>query len=197
MADFVGLREDIRVLNDLHSDYLLYPGHKTVNVSTDSLILMQRQRGGSGIAPKRLMQILHTQHPLGNFVQGERYVNVVAQQVMNDAFGQPDKGWNVEMSRHLTTGFQGLLTAATLCKEVRTYGFVSSPQAGSVPYHYYGEKAGTANDKGKHATYDEEKDFWRMIATNSDIDATDKAVFPGFPALKCGPERSTALLQLF
>mmetsp|Transcript_57108 Transcript_57108/g.105592 ORF Transcript_57108/g.105592 Transcript_57108/m.105592 type:complete len:345 (+) Transcript_57108:87-1121(+) len=197
IADYVGTREDVRVLNDQQSDYLIYPGHLTLNISANAILVMQRQRGGSGIRPYRLMQMLHEMHPMGNFVQGDRYVNLVGQQVMDNAFGQPESPWNVQMSRHLTTGFQGILMAATLCKEVRTYGFVNSPHTDAAPYHYYGEKMGNAAEKGKHATYDQEKLFWRMIATNSDIDATDKAVFPGFPALQCDPfQHYTALLRL-
>mmetsp|Transcript_60800 Transcript_60800/g.144878 ORF Transcript_60800/g.144878 Transcript_60800/m.144878 type:complete len:348 (-) Transcript_60800:97-1140(-) len=196
LAQFVGTREDIRILNDEDADYMLRPDRWNLDVLPDKVHILQRQKG-SGMLLSRVLEKLRKTHPSGNFLEGDRYVNIVGQQIMHHIFGKPAEVYQHGMERHLTTGLHGIVIAASLCTEVRTYGFVKSAFADSAPYHYYGaRKKGTANDKGKHSTYLQEKQLWRMMATNGDVDSTDKAVFPGFNGIKCSLHNSyNSLLQ--
>jgi len=85
-----------------------------------------------------------------------------------------------------TTGTLGLLVAMSMCEEIRAYGFALTPASYDVPHHYYGEAVADAvHGDGAHETALKEKNIWRELATNSDVDETDVSIFPGFKGVNC------------
>lgn len=81
-----------------------------------------------------------------------------------------------------TSGAMGMLVAMSLCDEVQGYGMAITPNAASGAYHYYEDAA-----KSVHLSLGPEKALWRRIASNTDtdIDAKDVVVIPGFAQMQC------------
>mmetsp|Transcript_60646 Transcript_60646/g.144473 ORF Transcript_60646/g.144473 Transcript_60646/m.144473 type:complete len:365 (-) Transcript_60646:65-1159(-) len=194
VARHVGSREDFRVLNDQQSNWIHHPARLHLEFSPDAVYVLQRQE----IKGRNHLHQIVDMHPLGTFLEGDRYLTKVAEEIMQQVFGSPNVTFHGKAHRHMTTGFHGMLLAASLCKEVRAYGMASSVNGASAPYHYYGamKEGTTANDVQNHPTYNEERELWRMLATNSDLNSTDKAVFPGFSGVECNHLNSyNAFLQ--
>jgi len=85
-----------------------------------------------------------------------------------------------------TTGMLGVMLAMTMCDEVRAYGFPLTTGNQKAPFHYYGwQKNGRADRNFEHEGAGFEKELWRRLATNADVDATDVSVVPGFKRLNC------------
>mmetsp|Transcript_17378 Transcript_17378/g.40541 ORF Transcript_17378/g.40541 Transcript_17378/m.40541 type:complete len:340 (-) Transcript_17378:36-1055(-) len=103
-----------------------------------------------------------------------------AQQLMAGFYGEA--GW-----RKLTTGFLSVLITMAVCDEVRAYGFPETPASKDAPFHYFGPlKTGSASQNAIHeGTASEEKQLWRAISLNDDVDDTDVAVLPGWNSLRC------------
>jgi hypothetical protein len=84
----------------------------------------------------------------------------------------------------VTTGAVGMAIALATCDEVRAYGMADSATAADAPYHYWGEKH-FGLPEHHHKTFNAEKDLWRRLASNSDVDSTDVAVIPGLSRVEC------------
>lgn len=84
----------------------------------------------------------------------------------------------------VTTGAVGMAVALATCDEVRAYGMADSSTASSAPYHYW-DPTHFGLDDNHHRTFNAEKDLWRRLASNSDVDATDVAVIPGLSRVQC------------
>mmetsp|Transcript_44587 Transcript_44587/g.105705 ORF Transcript_44587/g.105705 Transcript_44587/m.105705 type:complete len:365 (+) Transcript_44587:132-1226(+) len=199
LVDYVGSRDDIRLLNnDLAAS--LKNIEKGVPGSPSALyvlprivehpgLLLQERLNGTRIEQSsnaKFMVPAREAHPELHIVPGHQDMQTLSNQIMSDIFGRVSKP-HFRWDRKLTTGFYGIMYAMALCDEVYAYGFVTSPGAASAPYHYYGTmKKGSANDKQTHETYDQEKELWRMVAKNShDAADTDRSVMSGFHALHC------------
>jgi hypothetical protein len=89
-----------------------------------------------------------------------------------------------EQNPNPTSGALGIVTALSMCHEVRAYGFVNGNASSQAPYHYYG----TAGDHSlDHASFNVEKELFRQLATNpsDEIDKTEALTMPGFSTTPC------------
>mmetsp|Transcript_7998 Transcript_7998/g.17833 ORF Transcript_7998/g.17833 Transcript_7998/m.17833 type:complete len:354 (-) Transcript_7998:75-1136(-) len=189
---YVGSREDFRILNDQQSMLLSHPERVRFEVLPDTIYVLTKQ------GPRTMIMFdeIYDLYPQANFLEGDRYLTKVAEGVMQATFGDPEVSYRGEKERHITTGFHGVLMAASLCKEVRTYGMMSTSELGSSsPYHYYNDIGGHADDTQKHPTYNEERELWRLLGTNRDKDDSDRASFPGFCSLECEPNTYNPFLR--
>mmetsp|Transcript_6938 Transcript_6938/g.12334 ORF Transcript_6938/g.12334 Transcript_6938/m.12334 type:complete len:346 (-) Transcript_6938:163-1200(-) len=191
-AAFAGLHDDIRVLQHEATYHLLTSALRVrLSHSQDTVYVAQRINKKASRAYTRWKDAPRSYQDL-HVALGSFDVQKVSQQVLHKAYGHPPDGaYGPDKERFVTTGFLGIVLAMAMCDEVHAYGFLDSPTSVVAPYHYYGTKSSkTMSDLDDelnhyHPTYDQEKHFWRVTATNRDGDATDISVIPGFSSLKC------------
>jgi len=185
LADQVGSRDDIRVLNGEQADFLqhsrTYGKYLLHGLSTpDTVFLWQRL----GPMRERSLHALHqavAMVPDAHLMLGDRRIQDLSNAIMHELFHGPKE-------RKLTTGFFCIILALVMCHKVMLYGFVESNASKIAPYHYYGGmKTGTANDKYLHRTMDQEKHLWKLASTNGEeSELSDISILQGVSELKCG-----------
>mmetsp|Transcript_51118 Transcript_51118/g.94608 ORF Transcript_51118/g.94608 Transcript_51118/m.94608 type:complete len:344 (-) Transcript_51118:35-1066(-) len=164
LKDHVGERDDVRILNlklsgfggpDKKFDHYMSP-----NTTSEFPVFVPR-RAAALKDPAR-----------------------VADKMLRGTFGNMDGP-----GRAQTTGLQGVVLAMSLCDQVWAYGFPDTPNSVDAPFHYFGEMkqgSASANPEPVHAKVAHlEKRLYSMMAINSDVNASDVAVIPGFRSLQC------------
>mmetsp|Transcript_46429 Transcript_46429/g.110631 ORF Transcript_46429/g.110631 Transcript_46429/m.110631 type:complete len:597 (+) Transcript_46429:111-1901(+) len=181
LSEFVGERDDIRVLNHKTSEELF---HGNMSFSQNTTYLLIRSKGGWEKEQLRAMP-----NPKSVWFPSDKVMSL-ALNLLNykdfTLFGGPGGSANP------TTGTLALLAALSVCDEVRAYGFAQSRASHTAPFHYYGElKTGHASQGHylEHASSGEEKDIWQRLSVSSDATTTDVSVIPGFPRLQSCPVR--------
>jgi len=170
-APFVGTRDDIRIVNG-EFGIRVQQGLMKVKPGTEYVLLRA--------LPKQLEQALeaHGQHSEAHVVLGSPKLGLSALGLLNRMYGV-DRGM-------MTSGFLGVGLAMTLCDEVKAYGFAETPGTHTAPFHYYGEqRTGTADRNIHHKLAVKEKEFWKQVAMNDDVDTTDVTLLPGTRTLNC------------
>mmetsp|Transcript_17070 Transcript_17070/g.39846 ORF Transcript_17070/g.39846 Transcript_17070/m.39846 type:complete len:345 (-) Transcript_17070:49-1083(-) len=165
LTDHVGSRDDIRILNFMLSGFggpdKKFDHYVSPNTSTEFPVFV----------PRRAAVL---KDPLK-----------VAETMMRGTFGDMDGP-----GRAQTTGLQGVLLAMSLCEQVFAYGFPDTENSAHAPFHYFGKMqhgSANVNPEQVHAKVAHlEKRLYTMMAINSDVNASDVAVIPGFRTLQCG-----------
>mmetsp|Transcript_24530 Transcript_24530/g.56539 ORF Transcript_24530/g.56539 Transcript_24530/m.56539 type:complete len:614 (-) Transcript_24530:55-1896(-) len=174
LADQVGSREDVRILNRLNGEKFMANDSKRMaqgvvyvlsrhspdeaqsrwNINGDERFVFNR-RGINGKSPEEAATLM-------------MWLEFREQAVVDNP----------------TTGMMGMMLAMTLCDEVRAYGFPVTTGNAKAPFHYYGlQKFLRADRNFEHEVAGFEKELWRRVATNSDVDEADVSVVPGFKRL--------------
>mmetsp|Transcript_49645 Transcript_49645/g.91654 ORF Transcript_49645/g.91654 Transcript_49645/m.91654 type:complete len:334 (+) Transcript_49645:87-1088(+) len=164
LLEIVGSRDDVRILNFKLSGFgrrdQKYDHYNSPNSTTQFPVFL----------PKR--------------AEALRDPAKLAEKLMEATFGHlqgPGKAH--------TTGLEGVLLAMLLCDQVWAYGFPVTQNSAKAPFHYFGDmRHGSANENPEHMHAKVaalEKSLYNMLAMNSDVNASDVAVIPGFNALRC------------
>lgn len=168
---FVGERDDIRIVNGEFGQRVLKE-KMTLTPGTEYVILRP--------LPRQLDDALRAQdrHEEAHIVLGNPKLGGSTTPLLFRMFGN-EKGM-------ATSGFLGVGLAMTLCDEVRAYGFAETPMSHRSTFHYYGDqRSGQADRNPQHKLAAKEKQFWRMVALNDNVNTTDVSVLPGTRKLNC------------
>jgi len=199
LDEFVGRKDDVRILNNKKGEVLKLPRlgkrlpgspqalYVLARLHEVPLNLMRLERNASDNSfVTKVLADTQSAHPEAYFVAGNPTVQAVGNAAMHSVFGSSGSKAGFKTERYLTTGFYGMLLAMGICDEVQAYGFVHSDWSSNAPYHYYGKlKDGSADNTQSHKTYDEEKQLWQQVARNRDSAHSDVTVLPGFRLLDC------------
>mmetsp|Transcript_63078 Transcript_63078/g.150337 ORF Transcript_63078/g.150337 Transcript_63078/m.150337 type:complete len:634 (-) Transcript_63078:305-2206(-) len=171
-TETVGERDDIRIVNGEFGERVLQ-GEMKVEPGTEYVILRPLH--------KQLDQATEAQgeHEEAHIVLGSGQLAKSAMPLLSHFYQEGLKGM-------LTSGFLGIGLALTLCDEVRAYGFADTPGSDAAPFHYFGDKKeGSANRNPQHRLANKEREFWRKVSLNADVNTTDVSVLPGVRQLRC------------
>mmetsp|Transcript_10511 Transcript_10511/g.23880 ORF Transcript_10511/g.23880 Transcript_10511/m.23880 type:complete len:339 (-) Transcript_10511:47-1063(-) len=187
LQSFVGSRDDVRMLNHQSVQPLL---GKRLPLENATVYLLNRHRASDWLSTVMVKGIAR-HNPLLHLAFGnDTILTTTARRLIVQQYGTTIHDKERLSTGVLTSGYQGVFLAMTLCDEVRAYGFPNTPMSGQSPFHYYGAlQKGNAsvNEEPVHrGIADHEKQLYRRLAMNSDIDATDVAIIPGFSSLRCG-----------
>jgi len=176
-TQFVGARDDIRILNGNFNYNMFWP-KPPIQLNNHTVYVLQRIYADEETSLWASIDKNIKDRPWLRVLTGSKQVEDVAHDALVAAYGN--------VAKKLTTGFMGAFLALSICDEVRAYGFAETPNSPSAPFHYFGElKKGSASQNDVHVTASREKLFWRGVATNLDVDTTDVAVVPGYRRLQC------------
>mmetsp|Transcript_27020 Transcript_27020/g.62417 ORF Transcript_27020/g.62417 Transcript_27020/m.62417 type:complete len:311 (+) Transcript_27020:87-1019(+) len=179
-AEAVGYRDDIRIVNNKVGTSISLLQSQSHALDKGALYLLNRF--AANLDNETLAEFNST-YPGALFSAGDAHLmHEEAHEILAHVFGHSSTNGVT------TTGFEGVILAMSICDEVHAYGFPDTSSSKSAPFHYFGDLTGSAseNKERKHAAVAAlEKKFYRMVASNSDIDATDTVVIPGFNGLSC------------
>eukprot|EP00403_Amphidinium_massartii_P001257 CAMPEP_0178381750 /NCGR_PEP_ID=MMETSP0689_2-20121128/6147_1 /TAXON_ID=160604 /ORGANISM="Amphidinium massartii, Strain CS-259" /LENGTH=256 /DNA_ID=CAMNT_0020001949 /DNA_START=303 /DNA_END=1073 /DNA_ORIENTATION=- len=184
----VGGREDVRIVNHASTEPMMATNSTPSSNVTIYLLNLYRPT-------EKVKQLISDSaavagDPMLHFAFGNQLVMArAAREILVREFGTSIPIRQRLRMDVLTSGFQGVMLALTLCDEVHAYGFAHTPGSSQSPFHYYGAlKTGNAsiNVETKHEIIaDREKQLYKMLALNADVDTSDVSVIPGFPSLQC------------
>jgi len=184
-AAVVGTREDIRIVNQKVGKRYLAHLNKTV-VHPGTMYLLNKHYS----LEQDELSRLRMNYPASFFTLGDekRTFTFLSKGLLKQAL--PERTASIDHGL-ITTGFEGISLALAVCGEVRAYGFPSGPNSESAPFHYHGKWATngtTANTNPNllHTTIAAiEKEYFRRLAINTDIETSDVAILPGYANFMC------------
>jgi hypothetical protein len=179
----VGSKEGVRFINGAQANYItLYSTNRTVNASNGISYAVVPMTSAPNLHSLRRRFSDVEWFQIDRSVQ-KSFFTLLEEIYWSDRFVFHEGGRTIA-----TSGAMGMLTALSMCDEVRAYGMASSPSEYGAYYHYY-DTGGNAYKNYFHKAFNIEKDLWRRLATNppKDIDKTDVVVIPGFSRAKCPP----------
>mmetsp|Transcript_41885 Transcript_41885/g.76108 ORF Transcript_41885/g.76108 Transcript_41885/m.76108 type:complete len:293 (-) Transcript_41885:56-934(-) len=180
-AEAVGTRDDIRIVNHKVGTTIALLQVQSHALDSGALYLLNRY---ASVLNNATLARFNTTYPGALFSAGDSHLmHDAAHQVLAHIFGHSS------VNGVTTTGFEGVILAMSICDEVHAYGFPDTSASKSAPFHYFGElRTGSASENKErkhHAVAALEKKFYRMVASNTDVDGTDMVVIPGFRTLSC------------
>eukprot|EP00971_Amphidinium_carterae_P259978 5158196-Amphidinium_carterae.1 len=147
LVDYVGEKDDVRILNYGFDFDFFNSSNQRLNLSNDTLYVLQKVYPFESGGLQTYAQLVKNMEASPWHIMADSGNNAerVAKLVVSRAFGG-----EVPQSK-LTTGTLGGFLALAMCDEVRAYGFPETKDSPTAPFHYYGKlQYGSASNNSVH-----------------------------------------------